>query len=338
MIYIALIFILIATILPVQADNPKGLHPPKVVETATARVGPIQRKAQLVGRVKSKKASTLRARRSGPIKQINFQDGAQVRHGETLLLIDDPEVVQRYEIAKQQSSLAHEEFKRQEILLKSKTGTKKKLEQAQTAWLAAQAIESQAKLELDMHTIVAPFDGVLGTFRLSQGAFIQTGDVLVNVYDPKSYYIEFEVPGDASLHLRPGQKLEVIARLAKAPLPAHIKTIESCIDTPTQTALVRADIETHAPVQPGEFVNINLVIDTSGDNVIQVPLTAMFLNEGTPHAYIIEKDKLKLVAIEPGLESAGMLEIKKGLKANDTVVVGGQLRLKDGELIKVYTK
>lgn len=329
--------IIITTIMaPVRAESAQN-QPLKVVEVAKADKGAIQRNAQLVGRVKSNRASTLRARRSGVIKQINFEDGDHVRQGQILLAIDDPEVEQNYGLAKQKSSLAREEFERQRILLKSKTGTKKKLEQAQTVWLAAQSVESKAKLELDMHTVKAPFDGTLGTFRPNQGAFVQEREMLVNVYDPSSLYIEFEVPGDAALKLRRGQALEISAPLTKGPLKAHIKTVEGLIEAPTQTSLVRANLEAASQLQPGEFVNINLVVDQS-DTVIKVPLKAMFLNEGTPHAYIVENNKLKLVNIDPGLEGGGMLEVKKGLKENDTVVVGGQLRLKDGESIKVYTK
>ncbi len=336
MAYIVLIIILTATILPNQAQS-KSTQPPKVVEVASARIAPVQRRAQLIGRIKSHRASTLRARRSGLIKQINFQDGATVLQGKTLLLIDDPEIIQRYELAQKQSDLAQEEFERQRILLKSKAGSKKKLEQAQNGWFAAQSVESQAKIELDRNTATAPFDGMLGTFRFSQGAFVQEGDILVNVYDPSSLYIEFEVPGDASLKLRQGQTLKVTTPLLTAPLLAHIKTIETCIDTPTQTAIVRANLEVPASLQPGEFVNISLVIDKSGP-AIQMPLEAMFLNDGTPHAYIVDKNKLRLVAIETGLEGNGMIEVKKGIQANDLVVIGGQLRLRDGEQIKVYTK
>ncbi len=337
----SLIIILIGILVPFKVSaNPtqsNPTQPPKVVEVATARIGSVQRNAQLVGRIKSEKASTLRARRSGLIKQINVQDGAQVHKGEILLLIDDPEIVQRYELAKKQSDLAHEELERQRILLNSKTGTQKKVEQAQASWLVIKSIESQAKLEVDKHTATAPFDGMLGTFRFNQGAFVQEGDILVNVYDPSSLYVEFEIPGDASSKLHKQQKIHIASPLLTKPVLARINTIEGCIDSPTQTALVRAKIDDPTAMQPGEFVNINLTIDKS-NKVVQVPQNAQFLNEGTPHAYIVQKDKLKLVAIETGMQGSGMIEIKKGINANDIVVVGGQLRLRNGEQIKVYTK
>jgi len=117
-----LTLLILVTILPAQAES-SSQQPPKVVEVANVTLGPVQRNAQLVGRVKSHRASTLRARRPGLIKQINYPDSAEVRQDDQLLIIDDPEVLQRYQLAKKQSELAHDEFKRQHILLDKGTLT-----------------------------------------------------------------------------------------------------------------------------------------------------------------------------------------------------------------------
>ncbi len=316
------------------AANADNEAPEKVVEVAVATVGSIEQQAQLIGRVKSKQESTLRARRSATIKQLEYQDGMLVKQGSVLITLDNPAVEQRYTLAREQSRLANEELKRQFTLYQKGAGSKKKFEQANVGFIAAQSEESQAKLELDHHILIAPFNGTLGNFRYSQGAYVQEGDVLVSIYDPLVLYIEFEVPGDAVSHLEKGQHILVTSPKERHPLKAEIEAIESCIDMPTQTSLVRAKLRDESTLIPGEFINIQLALD-GRKNITRVPLTAVFLHAGQPHAYLVKDKKLKLVAIKTGLEGEGLVEITAGVKPNDTVVVGGQLRLKDGETVKV---
>src|SRR5215470_15214629 len=70
-----------------QLPQPKDTGPPKVT-VATPLVHPVTEFAELTGTLAAVKTADVRARVSGYIQKVLFQDGAEVKAGDKLLEID----------------------------------------------------------------------------------------------------------------------------------------------------------------------------------------------------------------------------------------------------------
>ncbi len=100
-----------------------------------------------------------------------------------------------------------------------------------------------------------------------------------------------------------------------------------------QTRTVQAEIEIpneEGLLIPGSFARITLFVGTH--KTLTIPLDALLRMPGTGSYYCfkVENDKAKKVFLKIGIIQDNLVEIKKGLKENDLVIVSGQGALEEG--------
>jgi membrane fusion protein (multidrug efflux system) len=82
------------------------------------------------------------------------------------------------------------------------------------------------------------------------------------------------------------------------------------------------------------FSRVVLVLETR-ENAVIVPEQALVPQGADRFVYRYADGKAALTRIELGLRRPGEVEIRKGLAAGDTIVIDGQLRLRDGAAVTV---
>jgi membrane fusion protein (multidrug efflux system) len=81
--------------------------------------------------------------------------------------------------------------------------------QANAALARAQAAQSQAQLNLDYTSIVAPIDGVVGNRTLRSGQFVQAGTQLMSVVPVSGAYVVANFKETQLTHVRQGQPVDI---------------------------------------------------------------------------------------------------------------------------------
>jgi membrane fusion protein, multidrug efflux system len=116
---------------------------------------------------------------------------------------------------------------------------------------------------------------------------------------------------------------------------ARIARISPTVDP--QTGTFRAEIEvpdTTRHLKPGMFARVNIVYERR-DNALQLPRSAILDADGEQSVYVVVSGKAQQRQIETGLANNGWVEVLKGLKGDERVVVVGQAGLKSGTAVKV---
>src|SRR6185312_13074020 len=101
------------------------------------------------------------------------------------------------------------QYERVAALLKSGHVSRKEVEEAKATWLEAQKISTTSKIERDKSRFYAPFDGVVGVFKVREGAYVNDGNPIGNFYDPASLIVEFDIPPLVVRFIHDGQKVKV---------------------------------------------------------------------------------------------------------------------------------
>jgi multidrug efflux pump subunit AcrA (membrane-fusion protein) len=71
------------------------------------------------------------------------------------------------------------------------------------------------------------------------------------------------------------------------------------------------------------------------DQVVSVPLDAVDSSTGTPQIFRVDADNvIRRSSVDTGLETAQRIEVRSGLTAGDTVVVGRHAGLRDGQHVQ----
>jgi membrane fusion protein (multidrug efflux system) len=82
------------------------------------------------------------------------------------------------------------------------------------------------------------------------------------------------------------------------------------------------------------FARVNIAYERR-DNALQLPRSAILDADGEPSVFVVVNDKAEQRSISTGLVSDGWIEVAKGLKGDERVVVVGQAGLKTGTAVKV---
>jgi multidrug efflux system membrane fusion protein len=215
---------------------------------------------------------------------------------------------------------------------------------------ADKAAITNAMLNLEFCQIRAPFDGVTGSIQLHEGDVVKApDDTLLTINRIHPIYVEFAVPEQYLPEIKKqmsGQTLKVTAtfeNMAGTPPQGKLTFVDNAVDQTTGTILLKATFpnEDNA-LWPGQFVNVTLTLSELTDAVV-VPSQAVQVGQGGQFVYVVNSDPTNAAnqiaenrPVKTGIAFGGETVVKSGLKAGETVVTDGQLRLAPG--VKVTVK
>jgi membrane fusion protein, copper/silver efflux system len=175
-------------------------------------------------------------------------------------------------------------------------------------------------------TVVAPIGGVVSELAVREGMTVAMGAPLYRINGLGSVWVNAEVPESAAALLRSGTPVQV--RTPALPGVAFYGRVGALLpEVNAQTRTMKARIEVANPggkLVPGMFASIEIASEKTPE-IVAVPSEAVITTGRRAIVFVAETDgRFRAVDVEPGIESRGMTEIRKGLSAGDSVVVSGQ--------------
>ncbi|HEX3209592.1 MAG TPA: efflux RND transporter periplasmic adaptor subunit, partial [Geminicoccaceae bacterium] len=201
-------------------DNTYVPPPPPDVTVSRPVQQTVTDTIELTGNTQSSNTVNLVARVAGYLQSVNFKDGAIVKKGDLLFVIEPEQYQASVQLAEatveqQQATLsqATSEYERQQRLIKQKATSESDVENWQAQRNAAQAAVNQANANLELARInlgytriVAPFDGRVGRRQVDPGNLVGPGATtqLATIDQLAPIYVYFNVDEQDVLRLRAG--------------------------------------------------------------------------------------------------------------------------------------
>jgi len=85
---------------------------------------------------------------------------------------------------------------------------------------------------------------------------------------------------------------------------------------------------------PGQFVRINLKLDTKAETIL-VPTTAIMPKSEGHQVFIVKDGQAMAKEVQLGVRTSNSVEIISGVEKGDTVAVSGVPKLKDRSKVKI---
>lgn len=329
---------------------------------------PIEREVtdydEYTGRTAAVDAVEVRARVSGYLVKVHFQEGALVEKGDLLFEIDPrpfQAVLDEAEgrVAQWEARLvrAEADAARNQQLLPGGAVSERELDtavadrdEARAAIRSAQAAVERAALDLEFTRVTAPISGRTSRYLITEGNLVTADATLLTTLvsiDPM--YAYFDV--DETTVLRVRQLIregnmpvirggEVPVRLSLTPDDGfpHQGTIdfaENRVDAETGTLRLRGVFPNQGEVLlPGLFVRVRAPIGKA-HRALLVSERAVDNDQGQKILYIVD-DENQVVSrpIRVGALHDGLREIVDGVQPGERVIVNGLLQVRPGIIVE----
>ncbi|HEY7655353.1 MAG TPA: efflux RND transporter periplasmic adaptor subunit [Burkholderiales bacterium] len=356
-----------AAVLVAGCSKEAPLPPPQAVDVTVMTIEPRDAPVvyEFVGQTQSSREVEIRARVEGFLEKRVYTEGALVKAGQTLFVMDrrpfEAALQQaRGELAQQQARLevAVANLARVKPLAEQNAVSKKDLDDAignertaRAAVLTAQGSVRQAELNLSYATIATPLTGLSSFAKIQEGAYINaSNNLLTYVAQLDPMWVNFSVSENQHLRLREavskGQvkvpangEFDVEVLLADGsvfPNRGRISFADPSFSKETGTFLVRATFANpKGTLKPGQFVRVHL-LGATRPNAILVPQRAVQQGAKSHFVWVVGKDgKAEQRAVGTGQWIGDDWVIEVGLNAGEQVVVDGGIRVSPGAALKV---
>ncbi len=316
---------------------------------------------EFIGRFAPVEQVTVRSRIGGYLQEIHFADGAIVKQGDLLFVIDQRpymtafnEASSALEVAKSTLTYADAQFKRAQTLSQNGSQSISILDDRRREWISAQAnvrgaqaALDRASLDLDYTKIAAPISGRVDRHLISPGNLVQAdSSVLTTIVtlDPIDFYFDVDERrllnfqetakkrgvdlqasgGDVNVSVRIGNN-------SNREFKGKLNFAENHVDDESGTMRIRARFpNSDLTLQPGLFGRISVEASNTYSAVL-IPDEAIGTNQNERIVYTVDGDgTIKTKAVRTGPRLYGYRVIRAGLDGSETIVVNGLMRVRPG--------
>ena len=311
------------------------------------------------GQVIDRDEMKVQSKVNGAIVEKYVKGGQDVVEGQMLFKIDDRQyksavLEAEAKLAKSKTALAKErvDLQRDEELwqanaISEQTLTNQRIAvKSQEAEVAAnEALLQKAKDDLADTIVYAPMSGRLGIDDVTVGTLSNAGSTplaTIGIVDP--VYVQFAVSEQEYLRLsreeeRPSSSFKISLTLAdgsRYPYQGQFAEYDRTLGNETGTLIIRTIFKNpEALLVPGMYARVEIE-GLKIQNAMLVPARALQQLLGASLFIVARSDNTSAVRkIEIGEKIGSYYVVKRGLKADDWVIVEGLTNLRDGMPLEV---
>ncbi|MCA9810049.1 MAG: efflux RND transporter periplasmic adaptor subunit [Candidatus Dadabacteria bacterium] len=336
----------------------KKTPPPMPVTVAPVESETVPIYLDYVGTTDSIQTVDINARVEGFLIKRAFEDGADVKEGQLLFVIDPRPfeadlAAAQAQLSESRASLSYalEQVRRYEPLVGKQyitqdtyDGYVTQAEENRAAVEAAQANVTQAKLNLGYCTMYSPFDGRIGRRYVDVGNLVGAAGEptkLATIVQLDPLYVYFSVAERDVPKVIGAQEenpLTVSVLLpdeTKTPESGTVDFINNQVDVNTGTIELRAVVtNTRKSILPGQYVKVRLLLGEQPNTTI-VPQQAVGEQQGQKYVYVVgEGNKVEFKNVTVGQDYGSKYTvIASGVKAGEKVIIEGLQKVRPGMVV-----
>jgi membrane fusion protein (multidrug efflux system) len=270
----------------------------------------------------------LRPDVAGRLVLLNINEGTFVNEGTLLakLFDDDLQAQQRKNIAALDIATKNEQ--RMKTLLNANGLNQQDYDQALTQLNSAKADLDYTRAQIRKTEVRAPFSGLVGLRNVSNGAYVNTTNVIATLQQVSTLKIDFVVPESNAKELKVGEVVTLTSNENATKISARVMAIEPQINTGSRNLKARAIVtDSKVKLNPGAFVKVQLQQGKNA-NAILIPTNCVIPESRNSKVAVIKNGKAQFQPVQIGYRDETNVEITEGLNVGDTIALNGILYLK----------
>jgi len=334
---------------PAAGPGPGASMPPTEVDVVTVAPGSATYTQDLPGRLEAYRTAQVRARVEGVVEKRLFQEGSDVKAGDSLFQIDPRIYRTAATSAKADLAIAQQNVERYKPLLEIKAVSQQEFDLAVAKVKQAEDASTRAAKDLEYTTVPAAISGRIGRALVTEGALVGKGEatLLATIEQIDPIYVNFTESGEDLLRLRLAIKNGKLKRAESTkvellqedgsiyPLLGRIFFTDMAVDPGTGSISMRAEFPNpRRELLPGMFVRLRFP-EALAEHVIRVPQRAVQVGPQGQFVMVVgAEDKVTPMPVKTGDMAGEDFIITEGLTGGERVIVNGLQKARPGAVVK----
>ena len=277
-----------------------------VVNVENPQMGSIELYRSLVGKVEPSDVVYIYPKAAGEITDVFVKAGDMVQEGQPICKIDTKQV----EAARLQMESA---------------------QQAKNAQIAYDSAKLNYDYQVEFANVTAPISGKVETCNIEVHDNVASQVLLAVISGAGSKSITFSVPEKVVTELHVGDPISVDKN--GTDYQGTINEVSSMIDDSTGLFKVKASVENGDALPTGSTTKISVISDRA-DNVLTIPVDAVYYSGGDAYVYTYDNGTVHYVPVEVGLYDSQKAQILSGINASDEVITTWSSELYEGSQVQ----
>ena len=293
----------------------------------------------------------LEARVKGYLTKIGFADGAMVKKGDLLFVIEQDTYIQDMKVKQAIFDEAKSEYARQKSLLNENATSQAAVDKALSSLQQAEANLALSKINYGYTEVRAPFDGLMGRHLLDVGTYLDATTKavqLATIQQISPIYVYFSINERDFLKFEQGRDQNTVPNKSEInrlpvfiglqneidyPHEGVLDYAANLISTETGALQLRAIFKNKAyRMIPGLYARVMLQYGPPRQALL-IPLTAVMTDQVGSYVFVLdEKKRAQRQDIILGQRFTKYVEVSKGLAADSQVVINGFINLSINQL------
>lgn len=337
------------------------------VRTEVVATAPLSINNELSGRVVAPRVAQVSARVAGVVLKRVYSEGAEVKQGDVLFLIDPAPFkadLDSAQAALNKSRAIAQQAKLQEqryadliginaISRQDYDNAQAQAQQTNADVAANQAAVQRAKLNLGYATVTAPISGRIGRALVTEGALVGQGEVtpMARIQQLNPIHVDLTQStrdvDNLRAAFRAGQLQQIGNNQARAtlirdngslyPLPGKLLFTDVSVEPSTGQIILRSEFPNpDHDLLPGSFVRVRLE-QAVNKEAITVPQRAILRDSaGVAQVLLLDaENRVKQQPVQLGGVQNDRWIVNEGLKPGDQIVIEGLQHARVGEQVHI---
>jgi RND family efflux transporter MFP subunit len=328
-------------VLAQRAEQNTIMHVLVTKPTPPAATGP-NTKLVLPGTLLGINESQIYARVNGYVKQWLKDIGDTAKKGETLAILDIPEVNKQVEEATANFQLAKTAFERWKRLRAEDAVSQQELDEKTALFKQTEAVLKRLRDLQSFGTVVAPFDGTITRRNVNMGDLVNAGNVgtaqsLFTMANVEKLHVYVYLPQDRVSQIKVGDEVLITQNSSPdKPVKGRIARTAGAIDTNTRSLQVDIEVPNdNGILMPGAYVEAALNIAVGKQ--LLIPTNSLIFGAGGPFVATVKDNKILKKKVSLGIDYGMQVEIRAGVNMDDDIILNPLDSITDGQVVKIET-
>ena len=304
--------------------------PPEVAVVHPVR-GQVIEAVYATGAVEADPIIRIATERAARLTSLMADEGAAVKKGQTLALLDDSELQASLQEMQIRQKNAENNYSRLSKLFPRGSVSKEQLDQANTDAKAAQAVTQQIQSQLSKLTILSPIDGEVIQRDGEIGEYLPVNQILFYLRQNNTpLRMTVDVDEEDIAKVKTGQAVLITAdAFAGKVMEGKVRDITFRGDPVTRSYRVRVSLPADSPLLIGMTAECNIII-AKRDHVVLVPNSAV----SNQIIWLVRNGEAHKQDIKTGIRNGDKTEITTGISEHDEIIVTPPEELNEGQKIR----